>query len=168
MDPVRLWIDAVDSDVHVQVIGVVVHDAQPLVVREPERLAGTTLDRGEHIGARFLSDRKRQDHVIRAVPGALIPGLCALDLEHRARDVTADAVGEPDESQALSLAMAVRQVADEPAEAAARSRRCDLFRDHGSPLARNARPIMVRRLPWFSSMRRSADKIAWRTWPRWN
>jgi len=137
--PVRPGIHAIDGDVHVQMIGVVMYDTHALVLREPEGLACAALDRRKYFAGRFFARRKCQDQVIRAVSRAVIPDLNALDLENRAGDVGADAVGQPDSAQPLRVTATAREVSHEPAEAAAGSRHRDLLRDHGSPRSRSAR-----------------------------
>jgi hypothetical protein len=99
---------SVDRNVHVQVIGVVVHHAHPLVVRKAERFASSTLDLLEHVCGRLLANRKREHQVIGRVPCSEVAGLGVLHLEHRALDVRADAVAEPNGPDPLRLPLAAR------------------------------------------------------------
>jgi hypothetical protein len=85
----RRRMHAVDGDVNMQVVRVVMHDARAVMVVESELGTGPPLDGLEHVVRRMLAER--QHDVIRGVPRTAVARLGVLDLEDSARNIPADA-----------------------------------------------------------------------------
>lgn len=119
VDRVAGRVDLVDGNVHMQVVGVVVYYADPLVSDEAQPVADAVLDRGERIQAQRLAIAKADDQVVSLVrqrPG--VHRLCVEDLQRREFGIIADALADPDAAGSLVLVLGVRQVAHQAGETA--------------------------------------------------
>jgi hypothetical protein len=126
--------DLVDGDVHVQVVGVVVHHADSLVVGESERIAYAFFDLRQGLRADFLAGSKAQDQVIGAVgtcPG--VKGLRIECLKHAGHQFVGVAVGDAHFPDPLQLVLPVDEVLDQLRELVRGRGRCiHLLGYHGS------------------------------------
>ncbi len=116
--PECLGMHLVDGDVHVPVVGVLVHRRDALVLREAERRAEPVLDVRELLARRPLALGEADDEVIALVGlAAGVAGLGGQDLFHRPAGIVGLAVADPCPGDLLALMGLVQYVGAEPGPA---------------------------------------------------
>jgi hypothetical protein len=103
VNTMSLGMHAVDSDVNVKVISIVMDYAHPLMFPESELIARAPLHGLQHVLLGLFARRKRQDQMVRSVSRPTIASLGVLDLEHDARDIATHAISDVDLPYPLRL-----------------------------------------------------------------
>jgi hypothetical protein len=140
--------DLVDGDVQVQVVGVVVHGTDALMLAVTQSLADSPLDRlqGRRVG--LLASTKADDQVIGLVGlGAPVLRLGIEHFEDRCIGPVGVAVGDRDARHPLALLLLIDEVLHQAGEVALPDRlHRDVLGDHPEPPGISAAKVLIGRL----------------------
>jgi hypothetical protein len=148
VDRVAGRVNLVDGDVQVQVVGVVVHGTDPLMLAVAQPLADSPLDRlqGRRVG--LLAGAKADDQVIGLVGlGAPVLRLGIEHFEDRRIGPVGVAVGDRDARHPLALLLLIDEVLHQTGEVALPDRlHGDVLGDHPGLPGISAAKVLIGRI----------------------
>jgi hypothetical protein len=148
VDRVAGRVDLVDGDVQVQVVGVVVHGTDALMLAVAQSLADSPLDRLQRRRVGLLAGTKADDQVIGLVGlGAPVLRLGVEHFEDRRIGPVGVAVGDRDARHPLALLLLIDEVLHQAGEVALPDRlHGDVLGDHPGPPGISAAKVLIGRL----------------------